>query len=54
MWQVGGVDDLAEGRLQELLVSVAPTRRVEGSRVKWFLSQLSPEALYFRPKAEMI
>ena len=39
-----GVDDLAEGRLQELLVSVEPTRRVEGSRVKWFLSQLVPEA----------
>jgi hypothetical protein len=44
MWQVGGFDDLAEGRLQELLVSVAPTRRVERSRVKWFLSHLKPEA----------
>lgn len=41
--RLGGVDDLAEGRLQELLVSVAPTRRVEGSRVNWFLSQLPPE-----------
>lgn len=54
MWQVGGVDDLAEGRLQELLVSVAPTRRVEVSRVKWFLSQQMPEALDVRPQAEGI
>lgn len=52
--RLGGVDDLAEGRLQELLVSVAPTRRVEGSRVKWFLSQLSPEALSLKPKAANI